>query len=53
MIYYDLKRNWRKVKRHIDHPDVQAALIRDMHKFTYGRWHKPFLVGMKPRDFES
>ena len=23
MEYYDLKKHWRKVKRHLDHPEVQ------------------------------
>ena len=36
--YYDLKKNWRKVRRHIDDPAVQAVLVSDMNKFTFGRW---------------
>ena len=28
MEYYDLKKHWRKVKRHLDHPEVQ--------KFSFG-----------------
>jgi hypothetical protein len=51
--YYDLQANWRKVKRHIAHPTVQAVLVRDMHKFTYGRWKTDFTPGMVPRDVES
>ena len=38
--YYNLQKNWRKVKRHIEHPEVQALLVRDFNKFTYGRWGK-------------
>ena len=30
MRYYDLQANWRKVKRHIDHPEVQAVLVGDL-----------------------
>ena len=30
--YYDLKKNWRKVKRHIGHPDVEAILVRDFNR---------------------
>ena len=51
--YYDLKRNWRKVKRHINHPEVQALLVCDFNKFTYGRWGKKFKPGMVPHQFES
>ena len=53
MKYYCLKRNWRKVKRHIDHPDVQAILVRDFNRFTYGRWRQRFEPGMLPAQFES
>ena len=53
MQYYDLQRNWRKVKRHIGHPDVQAVLVRDFNKFTFGRWRNEFVAGKVPRDFES
>ena len=53
MKYYDLKRNWRKVKPHIDHPSVQKVLVRDFNKFTYGRWRQKFEPGMKSADFES
>lgn len=51
MQYYDLQRNWRKVKRHIGHPDVQAVLVRDFNKFTFGRWRNEFVAGKVPRDF--
>jgi hypothetical protein len=35
MLYYDLKKNWRKVKRHIGHPEVQELLVRDFNKYTW------------------
>jgi hypothetical protein len=53
MRYYDLKRNWRKVKRHIEPHEVQALLVRDFNKFTWGQWRKPFKPGMLPTQFES
>jgi hypothetical protein len=53
MKYYDLKKNWRKVKRHIDHPDVQKLLVRDFNRYTWGRWRQKFLPGMVPTEFES
>ena len=37
-VEYDLKRNWRKVRRHIEHPQVQALLVRDFNRCTWGRW---------------
>jgi hypothetical protein len=44
--YYDLKRNWRKVKIHIEHPEVQALLVRDFDRYTWGRWRQKFEPGM-------
>jgi hypothetical protein len=32
---------------------VIEVLVRDFNKFTFGHWGRPFLAGMKPRDFES
>jgi hypothetical protein len=52
--YYDVVKNWsRKIKPHLSDPKVVEVLVRDFHKFTLGRWDKPFLAGMKPTDFES
>jgi hypothetical protein len=51
--YYDLKANWRKVRRHLANPIVADTLVRDFNKFTYGRWEKPFKAGMLPYQFES
>jgi hypothetical protein len=53
MKYYDLKKNWRRVKRHINHPEVQALLVRDFNRYTWGRWRKKFLPEMVPTEFES
>jgi hypothetical protein len=53
MRYYDLTKNWRRVRPHVETPAVQAVLIRDFNRFTYGRWRKRFLPGMLPFEFES
>jgi hypothetical protein len=53
MKYYDLKKNWRKVKSHLDNKELNDILIRDFNKFTYGRWRKPFTAGHFPTEFES
>jgi hypothetical protein len=54
MRYYDVVRNWgRKIKPHLSDPEVQAVLVRDFNRFTFGRWGREFKAGMKPRDFES
>jgi hypothetical protein len=51
--YYDLKKNWRKVKKHLNDKKLNHLLVRDMNKFSYGRWHTPFKPGMLPEDIES
>jgi hypothetical protein len=51
--YYDLQKNWRKVRRHLGHPEVQRLLVRDFNKFTWGRWRTKFEPGMVPTQFES
>lgn len=53
MQYYDLKKNWQKVKRRLGNEKVIKTLVRDFNKFTYGKWRKEFKAGMLPRDFES
>jgi hypothetical protein len=50
MRYYDVQKNWRKVKRHVDHPDLQAVLVQDMDRFMWGRRKERFLPGMCPAD---
>jgi hypothetical protein len=53
MKYYDLKRQWPRVRPHLSDPKVASVLVRDFHKFTYGRWGRRFLLGMRPHEFES
>jgi hypothetical protein len=53
MHYYDAKKNWRKIKRHLNDDEANRVLVEDFNKFTYGRWHKPFVRGDLPEQFES
>lgn len=53
MRYYDLKKNWPKVRRHLNDKELNDILVRDFNRFTYGRWRKKFTYGQFPRDFES
>jgi hypothetical protein len=53
MLYYDLKKNWHKVRRYIGHPEVQRLLVHDFNKYTWGRWRKKFKPGMLPTEVES
>ena len=52
MKYYDVQKHWRKVKLHIEHPDIQGILVADFNKHTYGRWRRPFKLGHRPADFD-
>ena len=38
--YYDLQKKWRKVRPHINHPELQAVLVKDFNKYTWGRWRQ-------------
>jgi hypothetical protein len=54
MRYYDLKRHWTKrIEPHLGDERLNAILVRDFNKFTFGRWRKPFKPGMFPDEFES
>jgi hypothetical protein len=53
MRYYDLKKNWRRVKPHLVDKKLNDVLVRDFNKFTTGRWGRPFVHGNLPSDFES
>jgi|SRR6516164_2302874 hypothetical protein len=54
MHYYDIQKNWVKVKRAIDHnPHINKILVRDFNKFTFGRWKQQFQPGQYPADFEA
>jgi hypothetical protein len=53
MQYYDVKRQWPRIRPHLANPKVADVLVRDFNKFTFGRWKEPFLHGMVPHEFES
>ena len=54
MRYYDLKRHWtKKIEPHLANKQLNNILVRDMNKFTMGRWCKPFVHGKYPCEYES
>jgi hypothetical protein len=53
MEYYDLKKNWHRVKPHLGDKELNDILVRDFNKFTFGRWGRKFTYGDLPCEFES
>jgi hypothetical protein len=53
MKYYDLKKNWRRVRPHLADKKLNNILVRDFNKYTFGRWERKFTHGRLPCDFES
>lgn len=53
MKYYNIVKNWRKIKRFLNDKKLNDILVRDFNKFTWGRWHQKFELGKFPRDYES
>lgn len=53
MKYYPFVKNWHKIKPHLQNKVVQDVLVRDMNRFTKGRWGTEFKPGMLPEDVES
>jgi hypothetical protein len=53
MKYYDLKKNWRRVKPYLADHELNDILVRDFNKFTFGRWNQTFTDGDLPYEFES
>jgi hypothetical protein len=51
--YYDLKKKWPKVKRHLNDKTLNDILVMDFNKYTFGRWGDKFTSGQYPTDFES
>ena len=51
--YYDLIKNWPRVKPHLDDAELNDILVRDFNKFTEGHWGKKFRHGQFPREFEN
>lgn len=53
MKYYNVSKNWRKAKPHIENKRVQDTLVANFRKYTFGRWKEEFKHGNKPHEFES
>jgi hypothetical protein len=51
--YYDLTKNWPKIKRHLADKELNDILVEDFDKFTLGRWGASFWLGRFPSEFES
>jgi hypothetical protein len=52
MEYYDLSKNWRTVKRHLEDNELNEVLVKDFNKYTYGRWCEEFTHGRFPSEFD-
>ena len=53
MKYYDLKKNWRKVRPHLVDKELNDILVRDFKRFTLGHWRRKFTYGRLPCEFDS
>jgi hypothetical protein len=53
MKYYDLKKNWHRVRLHLEDKKLNDILVRDFNKFTFGRKSRKFTSGDLPCEFES
>jgi hypothetical protein len=53
MKYYDLKKNWWRVRPHLADKKLNNILVRDFNKYTFGRWGEEFTHGRLPWEFET
>ena len=53
MQYYDIKANWKKIKKALETPECRETMVEHMFRFTFGRWRHPFLKTDFPADHES
>src|SRR5215831_11934953 len=52
--YYDLRRHWTKrIMPHLADKELNAILVRDFNRYTFGRWQKQFRPGDLPCEFET
>jgi hypothetical protein len=52
MRYYPVIKNWnRKIRPHLENPEVQRVLVRDFNKYTMGQLGLRFRRGQLPREF--
>lgn len=53
MKYYDVKKNWRKLKPIAESAEAKSILNNDFNRYTMGRWNEHFPMDKYPRDFEG
>ena len=53
MQYYDVQKNWRKIRPFLEDEEFLDLLIEDFDRYTWGRIKEHFEYGMMPHDFES
>jgi hypothetical protein len=52
-VYYDVQRNWSRIKPYLRDPQVEKVLVRDFNKYTWGHGRRKFKPGDVPHDFED
>ena len=53
MKYYDLKKNWRRVRRHLGDKELNDILVRDFNKYIFGLRGEKFTRGRLPREIRG
>lgn len=54
MKYYNVGKYWTKrIEPHVHDPEVRKVLNEDFHKFTMGKWNKPYDTSKTPSHYES
>jgi hypothetical protein len=52
--YYPLQRHWtKKIMPHLTDKKLNAVLVKNFNKLTWGRWRQRFTAGQTPFEFES
>jgi hypothetical protein len=52
--YYNIRRHWTKrIMPHLSDQKLNAILVRDFNRYTYGRWRRRFRHSNLPYHFES
>jgi hypothetical protein len=52
--YYPIQRHWKKkIMPHLTDKKLNAVLVKNFNKFTWGRWRQRFTAGQTPFEFES
>lgn len=53
MLYFDIQAKWPSLRQQLHDPQLNEILVRDLNKYTYGRWKSRFEPGMYPSRFSS